>query len=114
MSCTLRTDQEQQAIAELESFLTYLDSNHRNEDAIPFLEDLVKEHPDQSLYRRALADQLHRLGRTDEAVNQLDALGESLLQGGKNKEAAEVITQILSMDPPNAQDYRQLLSQIDQ
>ena len=45
-------------------------------------------------------------------MDQLDVLGESLMQANRNKEAAEVITQILLMDPPNAQDYRVLLAQI--
>ena len=109
----MRMRQEPQAIAELDSFLTYLDNTHRSEEAIPFLEDLVKEHADQPLYRRTLAAQLHRLGRTQEAVSQLDALGESLLQSGKQQEAIDVISQILLMDPPNAQDYRQLLAQLE-
>ena len=109
----MRMGQEPQAIAELDSYLTYLDTNHHLELAVPFLEDLVKEHPDHLLYRRTLAAQLHRAGRTTEAVSQLDALGESLLQGGKKKEAVDVITQILLMDPPNAQDYRQLLAQLE-
>ena len=108
----MRMGQEPQAIAELDSFLTYLETNHQSPQAIPFLEDLMKEHPDQSLYRRALAAQLHRAGRTAEAVSQLDTLGESLLQAGRKKDAVEVITQILLMDPPNAQDYRQLLAQL--
>ena len=43
---------------------------------------------------------------------QLDTLGESMLQAGKKKEASEVINQILRMNPPNAEDYRQLLAQI--
>lgn len=109
----MRMGQEQQAITELDSFLTYLDSSHHNELAVPFLEDLVKEHPEVILYRRALAAQLHRAGRTGEAVSQLDALGESLLQAGKQKEALEVITQIMLMDPPNAQDYKQLIAQLE-
>ena len=107
-----RMGQQQQATAELDSYLTYLDSNNRASDALPFLEDLVKEHDDQPLFARALAEQLHRMGRTDEAVSQLDSLGDALLQSGKNKEAAEVITQILMMNPPNAQGYRDLLTQI--
>jgi tetratricopeptide (TPR) repeat protein len=108
----MRMGQQQQAIAEIDTFLSYLDSNHHSPDAVPFLEDLIKEHPDELLYQRTLAAQLHRLGRTQEAVAQLDALGESLMQAGKSKEAVEVITQILSMDPPNAPDYRQVLAQI--
>ena len=99
-------------MAELESFIAYLDSNAKGNDALPFLEDLIKEHEDQLLFRRLLAEQLHRLGRTEEAVAQLDALGETLLTNGKKKEAVEIINQILSMNPPNAEDYRQLLAQI--
>jgi tetratricopeptide (TPR) repeat protein len=107
-----RMGQEQQATAELDSFLTYLESNSKSIDSVPFLEDLVQEHPDQPLLRRALAAQLHALGRTQEAVSQLDALGESLLEGGKTREAVEVITQIVAMNPPNAAAYRTLLRQI--
>ena len=107
-----RMGQEQQATSELESFLTYLESNGKSNEALVFLQDLAKEHEDQLLFQRALAEQLHRMGRTDEAVSQLDALGETLLQRGKNKEAAAVITQILLMNPPNAQGYRDLLAQI--
>ncbi len=104
--------QQPQAMAELESFIAYLDSNSKSSDALPFLEDLIKEHEDLLIFRRVLAEQLHRLGRTDEAVSQLDALGESLLTTGKKKEAVEIINQILSMSPSNAEDYRQLLAQI--
>ena len=107
-----RMGQDQQATSELESFLTYLESNGKTNEALLFLEDLAKEHEDQPLFQRALAEQLHRMGRTEEAVSQLDALGETLLQRGKNKEAAAVITQILLMNPPNAQGYRDLLAQI--
>ncbi len=110
----MRMGQEPQAIAELDSFLTYLDTSHHLEMAVPFLEDLVKEHPDHLLYRRTLAAQLHRAGRTHEAVSQLDALGESLLQAGQRKEAVDIITQILLMEPPNAADYRRLLAQLEQ
>jgi tetratricopeptide (TPR) repeat protein len=104
--------QPAQAMAELDSFLTYLNSNGKGNDALPFLEDLIKEHEDQLIFRKLQAEQLHQLGRTEEAVAQLDALGESLLTNGKKKEAVEVVNQILLMNPPNAEDYRQLLAQI--
>lgn len=107
-----RMGQSQQATAELDSFLTFLESNGKSAEAVPFLEDLVKEHEDQLMFRRALAAQLHRLGRTREAVGQLDALGDALLQGGKSDEAIEVIAQIVAMNPPNASEYRKLLAQI--
>jgi len=108
----LRLGQQAQAMSELENFLTYLENNRRGEHAIIFLEDLVKEHDDQPLLKRALAAQLHQAGRTEEAVAQLDALGESLMQAGNKREAMEVINQIVLMEPPNAEDYRQLLIQL--
>ena len=104
--------QQPQAMAELESLITYLDSNSKGNDALSFLEEMIKEHEDQPIFLRMHAEQLHRLGRMDEAIAQLDALGESLLTAGKKKEAVEVINQILLMNPPNAEDYRQLLAQI--
>jgi hypothetical protein len=45
-------------------------------------------------------------------VDQLDVLGERLMQSGRNTEAMEIITQIVGMNPPNVADYRQLLAQI--
>lgn len=107
-----RMGQGEHVSAELESFLSYLNSNGKSNEAIPFLEDLIKQHEDLPIFKRVLAQQLHQLGQTDQAIAQLDALGESLLQEDRKKEAAAVINQILLMNPPNAEDYRQLLSQI--
>ena len=108
----MRMGQQSQAQAELEGFLSYLEGNGLSETSILFLEDLIREHEEVPLFRRALADQLHRAGRTGEAIQQLDALGESLLETGKKQEAVEVINQILRMNPPNVADYRTLLQQI--
>jgi tetratricopeptide (TPR) repeat protein len=107
-----RMAQPQQTTAELENFLSYLEANGKADEAVPFLEDLAREHEDQHMFRRALAAQLHRLGRVREAVGQLDALGETLLQAGRKQEAVEIIAQIVAMNPPNAADYRRLLAQI--
>jgi hypothetical protein len=45
-------------------------------------------------------------------VAGLDALGEQLLQADRKPEAVEVITQIITMNPPNAAEYRKVLAQI--
>jgi len=108
----LRMAQQPQAIAELENYLSYLESSSKKEQAIPFLEDLVKENEDRIVLRRALADQYQQAGQTQEAIAQLDAIGELLVEEGKKSEAAEVIQQILLMNPPNADDYRTLLQQL--
>jgi len=108
----LRMAQHSQAIAELDSYLSYLDSSSKQEKAIPFLEDLVQENEDQVILRRALASQYQQAGQMDKAIAQLDAVGEILIEAGKKNDAAEVIQQILLMNPPNAEGYRTLLQQL--
>jgi len=108
----LRLGQQSQAQAELEGFITYLESNNRAHEAIIFLEDLVKDHSDQASVRRALAEQYHKAGRVEQAIAQLDVVGEALLAAGDHKGAMEAIMLILSMNPPKAGEYRKLLAQL--
>ncbi len=108
----LRMAQTDKAMNELDNYIAHLESQRKSESAIPFLEELLKEHDDQPLLKRALAAQLHRAGRMNEAVKLLDALGEARMQAGDKKGALEVINQIVLMNPPNVNDYRQLLLQM--
>lgn len=108
----LRMAQPDKAMGELENYMSYLESQRKDEVAILFLEDLMKEHGDEPILKRALAAQFHRMDRTGEAITILDALGESLMQSGDKLKAQEVINQIVMMNPPNVDDYRKLLFQM--
>jgi tetratricopeptide (TPR) repeat protein len=108
----LRMAQPDKAMNELENYTTHLENQGRNNVAILFIEDLLKDHKDQPLLQRALAAQLHQAGRTEEAISLLDKLGEDLMQSGNKQQALEVINQIVLMNPPNVAEYRQLLTQM--
>lgn len=108
----LRLAQPQQAQAELDSFISYLESAGHLNDSIPFLEKLLEERSDVIMLRRALAEQLYRAGRLTDAVAQLDTIGDRLMEVGDKEGAAEIIRQILAMNPPNAEEYRGLLAQL--
>jgi len=108
----LRMAQNDKALNELENYIGYLESQNKNDIAIVFIEDMLKDHPDQLLLKRALAAQLHYGGRTDEAISILDILGENLMQSGNRQGALEVINQIVLMNPPNVEQYRRLLFQM--
>ena len=108
----LRMAQPDKAMSELENYMAYLETQRKNDVAIFFLEDLMKEYADEPILKRTLAAQLHRMGRMDEAITILDALGESLMQSGDKLKAQEVINQIVMMNPPNVEDYRKLLFQM--
>ena len=108
----LRMAQPDKAMNELENYLSHLENQGKNNVAIAFMEDLIKDHSEQPLLKRALAAQLHRSGRMEEAISLLDILGETLMQSGNKQQALEVINQIVLMNPPNVSDYRQLLIQM--
>lgn len=108
----MRMGQQDRAMSELESYITHLESQNKQELAIAFLEELARDHEDQPLIKRTLAALLHRSGRIGEAIPILDQLGEALLEKGDKQGAMEVINQIVLMNPPNVQDYRVLLSQM--
>src|SRR5690606_39067630 len=108
----LRMGQADKALNELDSYITHLESQNKNELALGFMEELVREHPEQEMLKRTLAALLGRMGRMNEAIPMLDALGERLLEKGNKQGAMEVINQIVLMNPPNVEDYKQLLNQM--
>lgn len=109
---SLRLGQPAQAAAEMESYLAYLQTHGSSDRAIPFIEGLLEERPGDATLRRGLAQAYHQAGRLEDAVRELDALAESMLDTGKKEEAIVIINQILLMNPPNAAQYRQLLMQL--
>jgi tetratricopeptide (TPR) repeat protein len=108
----LRMGQQPQAMAEMEGFISFLQNNGRSDKILDFLSGLVQDHNDQPMLQRAMAEELHRSGRTEQAVSLLDGLGESLLSAGDTGEAAEVIQQIILMNPAGVEGYRKILVQI--
>jgi predicted Zn-dependent protease len=108
----LRLDQPNQALAELDNYLAYLDSSGQRAEAIPFLEGLTQENPGQAILQRSLADEYARAGRVKEAVAQLDALGEKLLQAGDRAGAIRTVEKIMAMNPPDLENYRKLYQKL--
>jgi tetratricopeptide (TPR) repeat protein len=109
----LRLDQKPQAIAEFENLLTHLDDTGRRSEAIPFLEELIQENPQQPVLQRALAEEYRHANRSSEAVTLLDSLGESLLKAGDREGAIQTIEAIIAMNPPNRANYQVLLSKLN-
>ncbi len=112
LDLNLRMNQLPQAVDELEGYLTYLQSNKRRSEAIPFLEDLVKEFPQQPILCHALAEEYRQAGRIEDAIAQLDTLGEGLLNAGDREGAMQAIEAIIAMNPPNKADYQTLLTNV--
>lgn len=79
---------------------------------INLLEDLVRTYPKDGGLRSRLAGIYRQLGRKEEAIEQLDALGELQLEAGLHRDAVNTIRQIIRLQPENLEDYKRLLSQL--
>jgi hypothetical protein len=108
----IHLNQLPQATAEMDGFLTHLESTGRRADVIPFLEEMIKENPKQAILRRALAEEYRQANRIPEAVTQLDALGNLLLTAGDREGAIRIVETIISLNPPNIKDYQALLAKL--
>jgi hypothetical protein len=51
-------------------------------------------------------------GRREEAIRELDALGELQLDAGLREQAMSTVRFIISLKPKNLEAYRQLLAQL--
>lgn len=111
---SFRLGQEQQALAELDNYIGFLNSNNQVARALQFLEGLAAEYPERIPVRRRLADAYRSIGRISDAVFQLDAIGEMLLQANERAAAIQTIETIIALDPPNKIEYVQLLGQLKQ
>ncbi len=108
----IRLGREDQAILELDNYIDYLRDNNQIVLAGTFLQSMIEEHSRIVPLRRRLADIYKQMGRKEDAVAQLDAIGEVLMDAGDRAGAIQVIELILSLNPPNKRDYQLLLEQL--
>jgi DNA-binding SARP family transcriptional activator len=57
-------------------------------------------------------DAFIRYGHTSKAIQQMDKMADQLLDSGDRRSAVEMVEAIIAMNPPNSNQYRQLLQQI--
>jgi tetratricopeptide (TPR) repeat protein len=108
-----RLGQAPQAIDQLDAYLTYCIRNKMYDRVVPVLEEQVRRRPDEIPLRQRLAKAYQEQKRQAEAIAQLDALGELLLEAGRQEEAIETIRQIVDLNPPDVDGYRQLLRRLE-
>lgn len=76
------------------------------------LEELVAIYPNDTGLRSRLAAIYRQLKRKEDAIKQLDALGELQLEAGLHQDAINTIRQIVALSPDGIEDYKRLLSQL--
>jgi tetratricopeptide (TPR) repeat protein len=101
-----------EAMRELDGLLRVYAQSRRGQLILSTLESMVEARPNEMGLRSRLAAVYQQLKRIPEAIAQLDALGELQLDAGLIQEACATIRQIISLRPPNVEQYQALLKQM--
>jgi len=105
--------QELLARDEMDRYLNALEPGGDPPRALQYLETLREKLPRKVDVRKRLAAFYTERGEKQKAIAELDSLGDMLLDEGRTEEVIEIIEGIIALEPPNVEDYRKLLSQLN-
>lgn len=112
VSLNFRLGQDAAAMKELDDYINFLIPANRLKEAIQFINELLVDHATRSDLRKRLADLYIRDHQTNEAVAQLDTVADTLLSENKHMEAVNMLETIISLNPPNENEYRSALENL--
>ncbi len=107
-----RLGEERKAHHEMERYIGLFDPEQESSMIIEYLEELKEENPKEVGIRRNIAAFYQSQGQKQQAVTELDSVGDMLLDAGDRMGAIQIIEEIISLNPPNVEAYQKLLSQL--
>ncbi len=113
VECEFRLGQTAAGLKDLEELVGYYRKKGEGQKTITMLEGLVQICPKEPTLRAWLAQSYMSAGDKDKAVAALDTLADMLLSNGKKQAALAAIRQIIALEPPNVEEYKRLLDQIE-
>lgn len=100
------------AMNELDAYLKLLDAEDQSQAAEKFLDDLLKERPDNVDIQKRMTGYFIARDQLPKAVEKLDALAEKMLNEENLEGALSTINQIIVLNPPNKADYQKLYTEL--
>ena len=108
----LRSGQDEEASKKIDEYLAFMAVEGDEEKIEAFITHLVTEYPDKVYLRQVSARMYQDSGRKAEAIQEYDAVGELLLDAGDIQGAIDAIEMILALEPPNMDDYVELIEKL--
>jgi predicted Zn-dependent protease len=109
-----KVNQPKNALKELNDYMIQLIKGGKSAKVVGILEDMVKQRSNDPNLTNMLAKLYIQQKRPQKAIDLLDRLGEAQLEAGNTEQAVVTIEKILTLNPPNATSYRQLVTQLRQ
>ncbi len=111
-SLKIRLGKEKEALQDIDEYISLLIGKSKRRIAIDFMGELITEYPNIAELRNRLAELYIQDGQILEAVDQLDAIADELLNANNRFGAISVLQKIISLDPPNVASFREALNQL--
>jgi tetratricopeptide (TPR) repeat protein len=105
--------QHAQALADVDELIVHHGKKREFDKIIRTLKELVASNPQDIPVRSRLSRIYIELGMREEAIAELDTLGELQLEAGRRREAMETLRTIISLEPDDKAGYTQLLKELD-
>lgn len=102
-----------EAIKELDGLLRLFATQKRGDQILVTLESMLAARTSDMALRSRLAAVYRQVGRKNDAIAQLDALGELQLEANMFQEACGTIKQIIQLGPSDITQYQTLLQQLN-
>lgn len=106
----MRLGRQPEALQELDGLLG--DNRNALNKTRAILAALARDFPDELGLKIRMARADYAAGQREKAIEELDGLGERLLNAGQREAAIQVIREIVALNPPRANDYRKVLDEL--
>ena len=101
------------AISTLDDYMRNCIQRGQPEKILPTLETQVRRYPAQIALRQRLAQVYQRQNRVEDAIIQLNEIGDAQIEAGEYNAAAVTVKKIIDLNPPDVDQYQDLLSQLE-
>ena len=108
----LRIGHPSAAMNELDAYLKMLDKSGQPQKSERFLDDLLDDRPDNIDIQKRLINYYGIQNRLPEIIEKLDALAEKCLRQENRDGALATLQNLISLNPPNSNDYRRLYDEL--
>jgi len=113
MDLYFKQNEARQAIAILDELLQRYHQQGADDRMVSVLQEAAKLQPSEIAIRARLARAYLKTGQREQALQELEALGDLQLEAGQTQAARETLRLLIRLSPEQASAYQQLLATLE-
>ena len=110
VSLLFKLQESEQALVSIDRYIETMSNTEHANDVITFLNHVLEEQPAHAMLHYRLAAQYQITHQTELSIQHYDMAGELLIDAGDKAGAAEMISKLIALDPPEKGKYQKLLA----